>query len=73
MLNIFTAKDKGNHIVKLGYNFHFDANMNLIWVNTDPIEKQLKELKFEVQQLNNRKRMINETRDRQIEALTDHN
>jgi hypothetical protein len=71
LLNIFTAKDKRNNIVKLGYHFHYDANMNLIWVNTGPIEKQLKVLKFELEQLKDRKRMVNETLDRQIEIIND--
>jgi len=71
LLNIFTAKNKGNQTVKLCYNFHFDTNLNLLWVNTDPIEKQLKVLKFEIEQLNSQKRMINETRDREIEMIKD--
>jgi hypothetical protein len=45
--------------------------MNLIWVNTGPIEKQLKVLKFELEQLKDRKRMVNETLDRQIEIIND--
>ncbi len=69
IINVFTAKNHGGKTTKLAYSFNFDKDLYLIYVNTDSIEKQLKDLKNEREQAEKNIQRIKETRDRQNEAL----
>ena len=73
IINVFRSKNIGGKWVKSAYTFDFDNEMELMPVNTDSIEKQVKDNKVQIQQANEQIKRINETRDRKIEALKNNN
>ncbi|MES2427038.1 MAG: hypothetical protein V4560_08685 [Bacteroidota bacterium] len=73
LMHAFKAKNKSGKLVQLVYSFNFDSDLELISVNTDSPEKQLKEARVKKQQAEDEIKRIKETRDRKIEALTNGN
>jgi len=71
LINVFRSKTIGGKLTKSAYTFTFDNNMELISVNTDSINKQIKDAKVQIEQSKQQIKRNNETRDRKIEALTD--
>lgn len=69
IINVFTTKNSKGQILKLGYTFRFNKNMELVSVNTDPIEKQLKELKEKMKRAEEEKTRIMETEKIQLKGL----
>jgi hypothetical protein len=73
IMNVFTCKSQNEKFVKLAFSFSFTNDFQLISVNTDPINKQLQELKEELKQAQEEKVKINDARDVQLKALKDSN
>jgi hypothetical protein len=69
IINVFSAENHSGKISKLAYTFNFDKQFYLVYVNTDPIEKQIRDAKTEIKQATETEKRIIDTRDRQIEAL----
>jgi len=69
IINVFRSKSVGGAWIKKAFTFDFDKDMQLISVNTDSMEKQIRDSQVQIKQIQEQKKRINETRDRQIDAI----